>query len=204
MKILVILVISIVVFGGLISLIRIFRDKTSDVKIIYKIRIIDLVAKLYISVPFCILMIATLYMIVAKIFIDSIYYAFALLLPIILGFLSIPSLILFYQYFKIEIDRIIEFDPEERKLTIKSKNDTKVIINDDIKLVEYHNATTNKGPFDFEYIKLTLNDGSNLILTNLLTDVLNYERLFKGIKRKHNKMRIFNKITLDNKHVVVN
>jgi frataxin-like iron-binding protein CyaY len=154
----------------------------------------DLVAKLYISIPFLMLAILIAGLLIQKIVTDSLYYSFALLLPILLGFLSIPSLILFKQYYAIEKDRQIELDQDNRQLIIRTEKKEQIILNSDIKLVEYFNATPDKGPYDFEYLKMTLNDGSKWILTNLLNDLSDFEPVFKGVKRKHNKMRILNKI----------
>ena len=59
---------------------------------------------------------------------------------------------------------MIELDPDNRQLIIKTKDKENIIGNSDIKLVEYFKATPDKGPYDFEYLKMTLNDGSKYIL----------------------------------------
>lgn len=194
MKVFLIIVVLIITLGGITTLIRIrLHKKPEDVRL-YKLKVIDLIAKLYLSVPFLILAIIMSGLLIQKIVTESLYYSFALILPILLGFLSIPSLILFRQYYNIEKDRLIKLDPDNRQLIIKTKHKKTIIDNSGVNLVEYFKSTPDKGPYDFEYLKMTLNDGSKYILTNLLNDLSDFEPVFKGVKRKYNKMRIFNKI----------
>jgi len=194
MNVIGIIVLLIIVFGGIHALIRIkYHNKLLDKKT-YRIKMIDLVAKLYISIPFLILTFFFTSVLIQRIFTDNYFYAFGLVLPILFGLLSIPSLILFKQYYKVEKNRLIELDPDKRQLIIKTNDKEIIIDNSDIKLVEYFKATPDKGPYDFEYLKMTLNDGSKYILTNLLNDLSDFEPIFKGVKRRYNKMRIFNKI----------
>lgn len=194
MNVIGILITSFVVIGGILAMIRIKLHKKPLEKRIYKLNFLDLVAKLYISIPFLILMMLITGILIQKIISVSYFYSFALIFPILLGFLSIPSLILFKQYYKIEKNRLIELDPENRQLIVKIRDKERIIGNSDIRLVEYFNSTPDKGPYDFEYLKLTLNDGSKYILTNLQNDLLDFEPVFKGTKRKYNKRRIYNKI----------
>ena len=194
MNVIGILTVSLVAIGGILAMIRIKLLKKPVEKRVFRLNVLDLVAKLYISIPFLILTILITGLLIEKILTVSYFYSFALIFPAILGFLSIPSLILFKQYYKVEKNRLIELDPDNRQLILKISDKEKTIRQSDIKLVEYFNATPDKGPYDFEYLKLTLNDGSKYILTNLLNDLSDFEPVFKGVKRKYNKMRIFNKI----------
>lgn len=194
MRILLFLSVAIIIVGGILTLIRIFYDITPKSLKLYQLDISDLVSKLYLSIPFLILMFCTLYLVVKSIFIQSFYYSFALIIPICLALLSIPSLILFQEYFKIEKNRKIEIDPNNHRIII-SDEETQIINNTDINTAEFHlSITSNKGPFDFEYMELILNDNSRIILTNLLTELTNFESILKGVKRKYHKRRIYNKI----------
>jgi frataxin-like iron-binding protein CyaY len=194
MNVIGILISSVVVIGGILAMIRIKLHKKPLEKRIYKLNFLDLLAKLYISIPFLILMILITGLLIYKIITISYFYSFALIFPIIFGFLSIPSLILFRQYYAVEKDRQIELDIENRQMIIRTEKKQQIILNSDIKLVEYFNSTPDKGPYDFEHLKMTLKDGSKWILTNLLNDLSDFEPVFKGVKRQYNKMRIFNKI----------
>jgi hypothetical protein len=123
MNVFFILVTLIIVIGGIITLIRIrLHKKPKEVKL-YKLKVTDLIAKLYLSVPFLILAIIISGSLIQKIVIESFYYSFALILPILLGFLSIPSLVLFKQYYNVEKDRLIELHPDNRQMRIKTKNE---------------------------------------------------------------------------------
>ena len=192
MYLIIFFLVIILLYGSLTALIKIKKDKIADKEISYKLDFSDIIAKIYISVPFLFLTIMTLYLIIDNVINESIYYLLGLILPILCGFISILPLIVFFQYLKIEYGRIIKFNPLKRRVIIQEKDKTVLIDNSEIKLVEYHNAISDKAPFDFEYIRLTLKDGSQVILTNLLTDINNYECMFKGIKRKRNKERILN------------
>ena len=185
---------SIFVIGFLTALSRVEKDKITDKEITYRLGFSDVIVKIYISVPFLFITIWFSYIAFDRIINDNLFYIFTLTISIISGFFSINPLIVFYQYFKIEYGREIKFNPQLRRLIIKEKNKTILIDNSDIKLVEYHNASLDKAPFDFEYLKLTLKDDSKIILTNLQTNIYNYESLLKGVKRKRNKDRFFNKI----------
>ncbi len=180
--------------GGIVSIIRFKIHKKPNETKIYKLNVMDLVAKLYISVPFFFLTIIFTTQTIHKIFTESYYYSFVLIISIITGFLSIPYLILFKQYYYIERGRMIEFDPINRKIIIKKQGVEQVILNTDITIVEYFGAWPAKDPFEFEYLKIILNDGSKYILTNLLNDLSDFEPIFKGVKKKYHETRIYNKI----------
>jgi len=190
------------IVGGIVDLIRIKLQKKPLKKIMYKLKIIDLIAKLYVPVSFLILSIGGVWYTTTQGILERIYYddiflfVFTILVFILLFIAFTPSLALFIQYYNVEKNRIIEFDPVERKLFIESKRGKSKleIDNSTIKLVEYFNGGLAKEPYNYEYLKITLNDNSKLILTNMITDLWYYEPLFQKVKRKHNKRRMYNPI----------
>ena len=127
---------------------------------------------------------------------DVFLFIFTVLLFVFLLLVFVPPLILFVQYYNVEKNRIIEFDPIERKLLIETNyGKSKLEIdNSTIKSVEYFNGGLAKEPYDYEYLRITLNDNSKLILTNMTTELSYYEPLFKAVKREYNKRKMYNKI----------
>ena len=196
----------IAIVGIISNGIRIKLQKNPLKKTVYKLKIIDIITKLYMPVSFLVLTIGgawhmTTQRILERIFYDDFFlFVFTILLFIFILIVFVPPLILFIQYYNIEKNRIVEFDPVERKIFIETKNGKSKleIENSSIKLVEYFNGGLAKEPYDYEYLIITLNDNSQLILTNMTTDIWYYEPLFKKVKRKYNKRRTYNSIKSDN------
>ncbi|GEM_PF-2428144 len=122
---------------------------------------------------------------------------------LVLGFLMfgiiyvlIQIVKMFRQYDKIDHDKEIKVDNNNRLLVLKQNGKERIIQNEDIETVEIFEPSTAGYPMGyFSYIRLNLKFGENIIITRFTLPLgeIDLMKVLKGIKRIR-KTRFFNQI----------
>ncbi len=86
---------------------------------------------------------------------------------------NIPTLLLYFQYYRNEKGRVITYDPNQKNLIIEYKGLTTELNNDTVEEIEYCTSSNSnlRSPWrDFSYIAFNLKNGNRLVLTSLMID----------------------------------
>jgi len=121
----------------------------------------------------------------------------SIILLTLLFYTSVPNMVLFIQFLKCELNRIIIINELDKIIKIYYIDRKTIVRNDNVQLVAYHEKLKiARGDQALDYIKIYCHDNSQLVVTNLLTRLNIIEFIYKGVNREH-KRNIFNKITSD-------
>lgn len=119
----------------------------------------------------------------------------SIVLLTILFLVSVPNIVLFFQFLKHELNRIIVLDETDRVIRIYHIDNETIIRNKEVQKITFcEKKIFARGDEKLDYVKINYNNNSQLVVTNLLTRLNRIEFIFKGVNREYTR-KIFNKIT---------
>jgi hypothetical protein len=188
--------ITIFVIGTVIGFIQDRIDKKPKGKKTYRVRTINHISRLNFPVNFFLISILVFglgvlasTMLFRGIYIIGLCGILLIISAIFLGYNSFTAILLHIQYFRLEKNRIIEIDRNERTICFRNIIDKTTIVleENEISRIELHQSKGNlkKPTSEYEFIKFMTNSGQDFIISSLQTKIYNLTDFYRNKNKKY-------------------
>ncbi|MHC1774311.1 MAG: hypothetical protein AB9834_02740 [Lentimicrobium sp.] len=188
--------ITIFVIGTVIGFIQDRNDKKPKGKKTYRVRTINHISRLNFPVNFFLISILVFgigvlasTMLFRSIYIVGLCGILLIICAIFLGYNSFIAILLHIQYFRLEKNRLIEINRNERTICFRNIIDKTTIVleENEISRIELHQSKGNlkKPTAEYEFIKFVTNSGQEFIITSLQTEIFNLNDFYRYKNKKY-------------------